>query len=853
MTVIAKNDRCDALWRAVLGAVAARLRERGVHPGRTVVLLPYAQLMPWAERYWTALEPAGFVPKFQTTRNWAQQLSAWLPQGDDFAGDVARDVLTAQALLDRAGLASQRDLLAAALREAAAQLAPAVAAVEPGARAQWAHEARALVPLPDEASPMRYEAAVARLALEWVVASRHPTDVLFQDGVRGSVDALVILQGFQPDPMAVALARRWGDACTVLSLVDADMSNPGSPDATGMVALHTATDGEDEAQRAAACVIRHLDAGRVPVALAANDRALTRRIGAHLATADVSVRDENGWILSTTRAASQLMALLQSGVWNATTDAVLDALKHLPAVSGSALMVLERLARRRALATWAAVAQADWSRQPDVAALVTQAEAWRAQLRGSRSLSAWCASVRSLLADTGLWAVLEADPAGTRVLAALRLPAGREDEAEGWQGAARPIDLAGWTRWARDVLEAARYVPALQGHAPVVVLPLSQLLARPFGALVLPGCDERRLPLAPDPPGAWTGAQRAAWGLADRPALEAAQRVAWQSALQIPAVDVLWRTGDDGGEPVLPSPLVLALQLDGAGHAGADGRCERQVDARPTPRPQPVGRRLPVQRLSSTAYADLRHCPYRFFALRQLGLQEPDELTAEVDKRDFGNWLHAVLQQFHEASQAEPADALAARSALMDAAAQAVTAQQGLDAGDFLPFAAGWPQVRDGYLQWLAAHEQTGARFLQAERAATQSLGDLQLLGTLDRVDAVTEGGAVTPLVMDYKTENDAVTARRIKAGMEDTQLAFYAALLSDDTVRAAYVNVGDRDGTRMHEQPDVVAMRDVLIEGIRHDVSRIAAGDPLPALGEGAVCDYCAARGLCRKDFWND
>jgi ATP-dependent helicase/nuclease subunit B len=21
--------------------------------------------------------------------------------------------------------------------------------------------------------------------------------------------------------------------------------------------------------------------------------------------------------------------------------------------------------------------------------------------------------------------------------------------------------------------------------------------------------------------------------------------------------------------------------------------------------------------------------------------------------------------------------------------------------------------------------------------------------------------------------------------------------------------------------------------------------------LGEGAACDYCAARGLCRKDFW--
>ena len=53
---------------------------------------------------------------------------------------------------------------------------------------------------------------------------------------------------------------------------------------------------------------------------------------------------------------------------------------------------------------------------------------------------------------------------------------------------------------------------------------------------------------------------------------------------------------------------------------------------------------------------------------------------------------------------------------------------------------------------------------------------------------------------------------------------------------------------------PEVMLhLRDLLVEGIQHDFARIAAGAPMPALGEGAVCDYCAARGLCRKDFWND
>ena len=70
---------------------------------------------------------------------------------------------------------------------------------------------------------------------------------------------------------------------------------------------------------------------------------------------------------------------------------------------------------------------------------------------------------------------------------------------------------------------------------------------------------------------------------------------------------------------------------------------------------QPVaGAALPLVRLSASAYADLRHCPYRFYALRLLGLQESDELDATLDKRDFGTWLHAVLQHFHEALCDEP-------------------------------------------------------------------------------------------------------------------------------------------------------------------------------------------------------
>jgi len=858
MTVIAKNHASDRAWRAVLERVHAHAADRGAHLAACVVLVPYAQLMAEGRRQWASHFPDGFAPRFETTRNWSRQLGAPQPQGADFTGEVARDSVNARDLLERAGLADYRDVLAGPLLEMAAQLCGVVAAVPPTAREDWATAARAVLPAGgDGSAALRLESAAARVALEWVLASPHSGDVLFEPAVRESTEALVVLEGYQPDALAQSLLTHWSDRALCISLPAALQADAPSREDARPAMLHPALDAEDEAQRAAACVLRHLDSGRVPVALAPTDRALTRRISALLDGAGVAVHDENGWTLSTTRSAAHVMSALRACAWDAGADQVLDWLKQLPAVSPAALRTLEKWLRRAGPRRWSAARAIESARDPALegaAALVGQAQSWREPMQAARPLPAWLAALRGLLQDCGLWAGLQADAAGSRVIAELRLDEGLDADLQALSGAGRRMGLVDFTRWVNEVLEAGRYRPDYLAQAPVVVMPLPQLLARPFCALVLPGCDEKRLQAAPEPPGEWTQAQREGLGLPLRSALEAAQRAAWQGALRTPFVDILWRTGDEGGEPLLASPLVLALQLDGLAADGSDCRQSRSVPVAPVPRPLPTGERLPVSQLSSTAYSDLRHCPYRFFALRQLQLQESDELGAEVDKRDFGNWLHAVLQHFHEALHQDPAAGPEARRALMDAAAEHTTQAQRLDdAGDFLPFASGWPALRDGYLEWLAGHEAQGASFRRAEVAASQPLGPLQLVGKLDRIDAVHPAGGGEPatMVIDYKTENDTVTRRRVNAGAEDTQLAFYAALLGDDTLRAAYVNVGERGETRTHEQEDVVALRDQLVEGILHDFSRIASGAPMPALGEGAVCEWCAARGLCRKDFW--
>ena len=839
MTAIAENDGANTTsgvlnaWQGLLARIDAELRQLAAHPARSVVLLPYAQLMPLAARLWAAQFPDAFAPRFETTRNWATRAGWFTPGPHDLSFDHGRDLLTAAALLEGAGLAAQRALLAGPLVEQATQLGQIAASLPPALRPDWAEQARGALP-PVGDGPLALEAAVGRIAIAWAGGSDYATDVLFAPRVADALDALLIVPGLLPDPLTETLAEHYFEKAVLLQ--------PESDAALGHIALHTCADAEDEAERAAACVLRQIEVGRMPVALIAGDRLLTRRINALLIERGAQLRDETGWKLSTTHAAAQLMAALHACAPRASTDEVLDWLKLAPAFDARQQRALERSLRRDAVRGWpqAALLTGD---QP----LTQHIESLRAPMIAARSLVDWLPALRTLLQRCGLWPLLAADVAGNAVIDAL----GLSDEAladwRDWPAAQRRMGLAEFTRWVGEALEAASFRPPHPAAAQVVVLPLTQLLGRPFAALVLPGADEQRLPAAPEPPGPWSAAQRQALHLPTREDLRDAQAAAWALALRVPQVDVLWRNTDDSGEPLLPSPLVQALQLQELAALGAEGREARFIQIRPTERPQPRGDALPTQPLSASGYEMLRACPYRFFALRQLGLAEEGELDVDIDKRDWGNWLHDTLRGFHEALRVAPD---ADRLTLIDAAAEAATEAlgPGLEPGEFMPFAVAWPTLRDAYLQWLAKHEAGGAQFKLAEESIDTQRGPLRLKGQIDRIDEVTDGAT---LLIDYKTEPLARTRDRIKAGTEDTQLPFYALLSGADAPRAAYLNLAEREVPSLHELPELPMLAAQLYEGMAYDLARIAAGEPLPALGEGSVCGWCEARGLCRKDFW--
>ena len=824
------------------------------HPAHTVVLLPYAQLIPLASRLWAELSPSGFSPRFETTQSWSRSLGSWSPEATDISQDTGLDLLTARALLERSGLGSRAQALTSDLLAVVQQLAPLAAAFPPRLRADWATQARAAVLLGLQLSALELEAALAQIAVEWAAVSAYPTDLLHDDGLTQDTKALVIFQGLQAEPLQLALASRLGQRCLVLQLDSQPESEAKEhfSGASGQFELHPTCDAEDEAQLAAACVLRHVNAGRTPVALVAIDRSLVRRVRALLVASGVALRDETGWKLSTSRAASLVMSSLRAGSWNASSDTVLDWLKNAPAFPANQVNNLERDLRRHQIRDWLSVVAAGPFKGAELDELLLQIEGLRQTLKGARTLLQWLGLLRTLLKACGQWTLLSGDLAGDEVLKVLHL---KEDGASLQSptlldnlSSQRRLDHSEFSAWVNQVLEASNFIPGFPPQEQVVMLPMHQLLGRPFAAIVIPGCEEISLNPSPETSGHWTASQRVALGMPSRASLEAAGLAAWRQVLAFPHGDVLWRQSDGSGEALLPSPWVQALQTRQDFPMGTDPRTPVSVAAQVSLPPLPQGALLSLTRISATAYDDLRHCPYRFFALRQLGLKDAEELDSDLDKRDFGLWLHAVLKQFHEALLAQPEAELAERGKLIDQQAQAVTDSMNLDASEFLPFAAAWPRVRDGYLEWLAQHEATGSRFERAEIPLQLQVAHWTLVGTLDRVDRTPDGSC---LVLDYKTETLGKTRDRNKLAWEDTQLAFYAALLPDDTLRAAYVNVGEKDGTLLFEKKEVVLQRDALIEGIVYDLTRVSQGVALPALGQGDACDFCAARGLCRKDFW--
>jgi ATP-dependent helicase/nuclease subunit B len=854
-------------WGGVVEAAKGWAVREGVDLRNAVLLVPFAQHLPWARRAWA--QSGGWMPRIETTQTLAQARGPGLSAGESqITFDASIDRLTAARMLrSQPWMAAwaRRDDKAfdeavAALVTTAHALARAAAALHPSLRdAHW-QQGRAL--LIAGGGPGASERLLARVAMEWAALAPEPaTDRLFDL----QPSAWIAVQAGGSDALTAQLLLSAASSEVPCAVIDCDFDLMQMPAGT-RISLTECESFEHEAQCAAAQVLAHLQRGEVPVGLIAQDRVLVRRVRALLERQQVSLLDETGWKLSTTRAAAQLMNLLQAAKPTAAADVLLDWLKASvtpwPGLGDArgGCTALEALCRKRG---WSQIAAIDDAQLPPAAALLWREtaavlDALREPRR--RPLGEWLAALRQALDTSGALQSLVADEAGIQVLRSLHLH-GNATLAGGVPSQTF-MTLDDFVDWVDGVLEEASFIPeAPLAPASVVITPLARVMLRPFAALVFPGADERHLGASASPHPWLSDAQAVAMGLPGERQRREAEATAFAHATAVPLATLMHRRVD-GSEPLAVSPLVerLSLVLQRAGRSIAtwvDPRSSQSIAPMPVHMPAPPAANLLPHQLSASACEALRACPYRFFVLHLLRAHEADELDAELEKRDYGTWLHAVLLAFHQ-TRTEP-DTAQIELARLLAIGDAQQAAHGLADADFLPFAASFGELAPRYIAWLHERDAQGASWWRGEQDHRIDLPQIEgvaLQGRIDRADRVRTAQGEAVELIDYKTGSADVLRQQVRQPLEDTQLAFYAAIVQPATeapLRAMYLALDGVKGIEQVPHPNVEDSAQALVQGLADDLSRIRQGAGLPARGEGRVCEHCEARGLCRRDHWSE
>src|SRR5450830_1017968 len=682
-----------------------------------------------------------------------------------------------------------------------------------------------------------------------------PMELAFLEAYAEHADVQPVVIDWRGPDIPLLYQTAWPELCDApLAPMPDDLFAP-QMDAPTM-ALCPAGSLEEASQQSALIVLDWLRQGKKDIAIVAQDRVSARRLRALLERAEVSVADETGWKLSTTRAAAALAAWCDVVSSRGETTALLDLLKSPFIFTGMAdkaatVMHVEwQLRRKNIVGEWRSIlAPFDAGSS---AALCLQAIARQAVLcDGRKSLSGWREIVQQLLDTLDMRAAFEQDTAGLQALQlldALGEPTGGD--------AGELFSFSEWRALLELQLDAVTFMPPTSDRR-VLMLPLNGARLRHFDAVLVIGADAEHLPSQPQETLFFSNAVRHELGLPTRQSRQRQQLRDLTELLSSNREVVLsWQTHKDG-EPNPISPWLERLQLclDKAGMAPL-GKVRRALPMHDltvtvSVMPTPVAPTLLPEKLSASAYNSFVACPYQFFALRMLRVSVMDELSDMPEKRDYGGWLHAILMTYHETVRdhktplAQRADLLATIS---DQVFGAAIEQQPVALG----YAARWQKVMPAYLVWANEREAQGWYFAVGEEAMQQSLswpgGGIELQGRIDRIDQSSDGARA---VLDYKTRPLPSLVTKLKDA-EDHQLPFYGLLAAQQLQAAHYVALETfKDKTGDVAAPDFERRQQDLQQQIVTVMQAVQQGAPLPANGIEAVCQYCEVRGLCRKGVW--
>jgi ATP-dependent helicase/nuclease subunit B len=840
--------------------------------GNQRLMALYAELRQyaWLKKLFTARRNTDLLPLAQTLLALSDELTAALwpamarePASAEARWDAAlmqlpptaRAVLSDEAQLVWSVWKTQLDAddptvdrLARMLALAAGASGPLVwvAPVAPDPSAQafldaWASRQPVLPILLD----WRIAAIAPTLATAWPELVAPPTALgsaprqpdLFEDSAAKAVGMA-----------AVAVERR--DEGSVAAACAAD-SSAALPDC---LTVFPAASLEEEAQAGAQTVVDWLQQGKSTIAIVAQDRVVARRIRALLQRAGVILDDETGWKLSTTRAAAALAAWFDVVTSRAESTALLDFLKSpflLAAADDKSdqVMAIELALRRHNVAGgWRAVTVAvpegplrDWMQQ-----LATQAQGFRER----HTIAGWLALTTAALEAFGIGQAYAEDAAGIQVMAMLELI------GQACAGLHQEFSYAEWRACVSLQMEATPFRPPAADRR-VVMLPLNGTHLRSFDAVLVVGADATHLPSAASEILFFANAVRRELGLPTAESRQLQQLRDFAELVSSNPVIVLSWQAHRNGEPNPVSNWIARLDLAlarGAHPPLAQHQAalpQARLPAAPPGMPAPAAPRLLPEKLSASGYASLVACPYQFFATRMLGLSGFEQLSEQLEKRDYGDWLHRILDRYHT-SLRDGVVEVGQRSALLQAITDDVFGVELAKSAAALGYRDRWQKAQPAYLEWANAREAEGWQFVAGEQWREHTLrwtgGEVLLHGRIDRIDANGEGEVA---VLDYKTSSVTALRKKIDAS-EDHQLPFYGLLSAAPTASASYISLEpQKDKIASIAAPDYARWQRLLQQQIGNAMQAISEGAGLRASGVESVCQYCDVRGMCRKGAW--
>jgi ATP-dependent helicase/nuclease subunit B len=268
-----------------------------------------------------------------------------------------------------------------------------------------------------------------------------------------------------------------------------------------------------------------------------------------------------------------------------------------------------------------------------------------------------------------------------------------------------------------------------------------------------------------------------------------------------------------------------------------------------------------------------------------LGLRKHKEFEEGFDASLAGQTLHKLLKRFYHAVKTQehtnPAikTDLEQRRSWMEKSLSSYSEQEfaALIEGDarVMGVLRDWQKQIPSFINWQLHREQAGWYYFDGEVRVGFDLPfmdpqgnqkTIRIEGFADRYDVNVDDSKLAS-VIDYKNQSYEKVKARAEHALDDPQLLIYARAVNEErenhklaghTVKQAEwvalkasLSKGDQKALRSQELADMPAMMEQFNRQITEDVEQLWAKKPMQAFAPDGVCQYCEARGICRKGIW--